>query len=106
LSSLNSGIDKFNEIVNEIFDFIYHEEKIKEFLSVIPGKKDNLINLKFLERVKHSHGRNIGRTLLFDLSVLFYNIYDNRNIPRFLIHDGLFDSLDKSHLIKTYEFFE
>jgi len=26
--------------------------------------------------------------------------------PRFLVHDGIFDSLDKSHLIKTYEFIQ
>lgn len=105
LSDIASAIDEFNNVVSEIFQFVYPEEK-DDFLTVTPGKKNSLLNLKFWERVKQSHGKNIGRTLIFDLAVLFNNIYKNYNAPRFLIHDGIFDSLDRAHLIKTYEFIQ
>ncbi|MCH7973384.1 MAG: DUF2326 domain-containing protein [Bacteroidetes bacterium] len=104
-AAIEPEITNFNNVVDEVLNSIYPEEK-KEFFSLTDGKRDNLINLKFWENVKHSHGKNIGRTLIFDFSVLFYNIYNNHKSPRFLIHDGIFDSLDKSHLIKTYEFIQ
>lgn len=105
LAAIDSDKNEFNNVVNEVLNFIYPEETDGSF-SIDEGKKENLIKLKFWEKIKQSHGKNIGRTLVFDFSVLLYNIYKKQNAPRFLIHDGIFDSLDKSHLIKTYEFIQ
>ena len=104
LSKINPDITKLNSVTNEVFNFIYPDMKIDDLFSIDSGSRNTFLKMKFLEKIKHSHGKNIGRTLIFDLSVILYNLYNNSNSPRFLIHDGIFDSLDKAHLIKTYEF--
>ena len=53
-----------------------------------------------------SKGRNQGRTLIYDLSVLFYEIAQNIKTPRFLIHDGIFDGVDKTHFIELVKYLE
>ncbi len=49
-------------------------------------------------------GKNRGRTLIYNLSVLFYSIMKNYNSPRFLIHDGIFDGVDKVHFVDVIKF--
>lgn len=51
-----------------------------------------------------STGRNQGRTLIYDLTVLFHAIEKGFKLPRFLIHDGIFNEMDKTHLIELYKF--
>lgn len=51
-----------------------------------------------------STGRNQGRTLIYDLTVLFNSIAKGFKAPRFLIHDGIFNEMDKSHLIELYKY--
>ena len=36
--------------------------------------------------------------------MLFYTIQQNIKCPRFLIHDGIFDGLDKAHFVHLYHF--
>jgi len=50
-----------------------------------------------------STGRNQGRTLIYDLTVLFHAIEKGIKLPRFLIHDGIFNEMDKTHLIELYK---
>jgi uncharacterized protein YydD (DUF2326 family) len=51
-----------------------------------------------------SKGRNQGRVLVYDLSVLFFNL--DRIFPKFLVHDGIFDGVDKAHFVALYEYIE
>jgi len=51
-------------------------------------------------------GKNQGRTLVYDISILLYNIINTNNFPRFLIHDGIFDGVDKAHFISVCNFIE
>jgi len=44
--------------------------------------------------------------LVYDIAVLLHTIKNNINCPRFLIHDGLFDGMDKAHFIELYHFIE
>jgi len=53
---------------------------------------------------KFGKGKNRGRTLVYNLSVLFYSIIKNYNAPRFLIHDGIFDGVDKVHFVDVIKF--
>jgi len=53
---------------------------------------------------KFGKGKNRGRTLIYNLSVLFYSIINTYNAPRFLIHDGIFDGIDKVHFVDVIKF--
>jgi uncharacterized protein YydD (DUF2326 family) len=49
-------------------------------------------------------GKNQGRTLVYDLALSISNIRKERNLPRFLIHDGIFDGVDKAHFLSVWEY--
>ena len=69
--------------------------------------KDAMFKFNILTNTKmFSRGRNQVRTLIYDLAVLFHAIDNNINMPRFLIHDGIFDGMDKAHFIKLVEYLE
>lgn len=46
-----------------------------------------------------SEGKNQGRTLIYDLAVLLDAVEKESNCPGFLVHDGIFDSMDKAHFV-------
>ncbi|MBU0473119.1 MAG: DUF2326 domain-containing protein [Bacteroidetes bacterium] len=41
-----------------------------------------------------------------DLSILFHAIDNNIKMPRFLIHDGIFDGMDKAHFISVIKYLD
>lgn len=51
-----------------------------------------------------SKGKNQGRTLIYDLTVLLNSIEQSLTAPAFLVHDGIFDGMDKAHLVSLYDF--
>lgn len=70
-------------------------------------KKDSKLEINVLTNNEmFSKGKNAGRTLIYDLAILFYGIGEGINMPRFLIHDGIFDGMDKAHFIQTYKFLD
>lgn len=103
LSKNLQTISNFKNILTDfyksIFGFSYSTSPF--FISQYDKGK---IELNILPDDKYSHGKNQGRTLVYYLAVLFYQIKNDLKGPRFLIHDGIFDSLDKSHFISLYEF--
>src|SRR5690606_26760595 len=46
------------------------------------------------------------RTLIYDISVLVNIINKNLNAPRFIIHDGIFENLDKSHFFAFIKYID
>jgi len=53
-----------------------------------------------------SKGKNQGRTLIYDFLILLNSIERNRGLPIFLVHDGIFDGMDKAHFVALFTFIE
>ncbi len=51
-----------------------------------------------------SKGWNKGRTLIYDIAVMLNAISNNIQMPRFLLHDGIFDGMDKSQFVELYHY--
>lgn len=107
LEHISDSITDFYEIVSTIFEKIYITKSESSSFSITPnGKKNSLLEIDLTTPDMFGKGKNQGRTLIYDLSVLFQNINQNRNMPRFLIHDGIFDGVDKAHFLAVWEFVE
>jgi uncharacterized protein YydD (DUF2326 family) len=99
---------EFARLFNAIYNSLYPDLKdISIFdISTKPNTKSK-IQINILPNTKMlSKGRNQGRTLIYDLAILFNSIEKNLNAPKFLVHDGIFDGIDKAHLIALYQYLE
>ncbi|MBK7698381.1 MAG: DUF2326 domain-containing protein [Saprospiraceae bacterium] len=67
------------------------------------SKKQKLIDINISFPDMFGKGKNQGRTLVYDIAVLIHNL-KQENFPKFLIHDGIFDGMDKSQFIGACEF--
>jgi uncharacterized protein YydD (DUF2326 family) len=96
----------FARVISELYNTLYADIKgPSEF--VIEDKFNTYakLHLNVLESNKMlSTGRNQGRTLIYDLAIIFHAIARNIKLPRFIIHDGIFDGMDKTHLIELYKY--
>ncbi len=100
-------ISSFRQILNEIYDAIYPESKTESIFTLnIKPQTDAIVNIDINFPAMYSKGRNQGRTLVFDLSTLFHSIKQKFPGPRFLIHDGIFDGVDKAHFVYIYKYLE
>lgn len=99
---------EFSNIFLEIYNALYPElEDISIFDITTNLNSDAKIQFTILPNNEmFSKGRNQGRTLIYDLSVLFNSIEENLKEPRFLIHDGILDGMDKTHFIELVKFLE
>ncbi|MER3329222.1 MAG: DUF2326 domain-containing protein [Candidatus Kapaibacterium sp.] len=103
LNEISNEIAEFYEIFSNIFDTVYLDEEGNSKFSITQNpKKDSILEISVHMADMYGKGKNQGRTLIYDLSVLF-NSLDETNFPKFIVHDGIFDGLDKSHFISTYE---
>lgn len=98
----------FVRILTSIYNSLYPELDKNTIFDITPNlKSDAKIQFTILPNNEMlSKGRNQGRTLIYDLSVLFHSIEKNIKAPRFLIHDGIFDGVDKTHFIELVKFLE
>lgn len=108
IQDVQVDISNFRKVFFGIHNAIYPESKNQNFGFVFePNKgKDSRINMNVFLPADLSKGKNKGRVLLYDLSVLFYAIDKKFNLPHFLVHDGIFDGMDKAHFIALYEYLE
>ena len=101
-------ISRFSDILSSVYNDIYPKNQDNLSFSVSPKSQFShvklSININFDDG--ESKGQNRGRTLIYDISVLLHTIKQNINCPRFLVHDGLFDGMDKAHFIELYNFIE
>ena len=99
---------EFSKIFLEIYNALYPElEDISIFDITANLNSDAKIQFTILpSNEMFSKGRNQGRTLIYDLSVLFHSIEEKLKEPRFLIHDGILDGMDKTHFIELVKFLE
>jgi uncharacterized protein YydD (DUF2326 family) len=96
------------KLFTAIHDAIYPELKDTSMFDISPNpKRDSKIEINILTNTEMlSKGRNQGRTLIYDLTILLNSIHKNLNGPKFLVHDGIFDGMDKAHFIALYQFLE
>lgn len=98
----------FASVLISVYNYLYPEIKNIDPFSIIP-KVNTAPKIEFsvLTSTKsHSEGIGRGRILVYDLAVLFHSIQQNFKAPRFIIHDGLFDGMDKTHFIKCCLYLE
>ncbi|MBT3207282.1 MAG: DUF2326 domain-containing protein [Bacteroidetes bacterium] len=99
---------ELSKIIHETYNAIYPEYKDDNSIFDIGATdKQSKIAISFLENSSmFGKGKNNVRTLIYDISLLFNSMYKNLNAPRFLVHDGIFDSVDKAQFVHLYEYFE
>lgn len=107
LQKIQKELSDFRQIFFEIHDAIYIENKNRSSFTLTPNEnKDSKIDIGVSLPADLSKGKNQGRTLIYDLTILFNAIKKEIHCPRFLIHDGIFDGMDKAHFVHLYEYLE
>ncbi|MDD5608485.1 MAG: DUF2326 domain-containing protein [Ignavibacterium sp.] len=99
---------EFYKVFSSVYQELYPAKKGTSLFSFSINSKPNVkakLKIDILnDPAKFGKGKNRGRTLIYSLSVLFYSIIKNYNAPRFLIHDGVFDGIDKLHFVDVIKF--
>ncbi len=100
---------KIASLIEEIYNAIYPE--YKDTLSIFDinaaPQKESKIEISLLDTpIMFGKGKNQGRTLIYDLAILFNSIINGIKSPRFLAHDGIFDGVDKAHFVHLYEYLQ
>lgn len=109
IKAIEAQVLELTRLFSAIYNALYPELKDSSFVFDIGVNKktDAKIELNILTNTQmFSKGKNQGRTLIYDLTILFSMINRNLNGPRFLVHDGIFDGMDKAHFIALYQFLE
>jgi uncharacterized protein YydD (DUF2326 family) len=107
VNSLEYEIDKLYEQFTLVYNNIYINQQNESGFSIdFNNRKDKLIDISINMPDMFGKGKNQGRTLVYDLFVLLNSFNFSNSFPRFLIHDGIFDGVDKAHFISVYEFIE
>lgn len=100
-------VSNFRSVFAEIYESAYvGSKKDSVFTLTYNENTDSKIEINVSFPSDLSKGKNRGRALVYDLSVLFYAIKNNLKLPRFLIHDGIFDGMYKGHFVYLYEYLE
>lgn len=107
LQKIQRDLSDFRQTFFEIHDAIYVENKNRSSFTLTPSEnKDSKIDIGVSLPADLSKGKNQGRTLIYDLAILFNAIRKGIRCPRFLAHDGIFDGMDKAHFVHLYEYLE
>ncbi|MDP3066807.1 MAG: DUF2326 domain-containing protein [Methanobacteriaceae archaeon] len=107
IQKIQKSLSEFRQEFFNVHDAIYMENKDRSSFSLTANeKKDSKINIDVSLPADLSKGKNQGRTLIYDLAILFHAIKKGVHAPRFLVHDGIFDGMDKAHFVHLYEYLE
>jgi uncharacterized protein YydD (DUF2326 family) len=106
INSLDQQISQFYELFTEIYNAIYLSNKNESSFTLDYYKNaDKLIDIKINLPDMYGKGKNQGRTLIYDLFIVLNNLHQV-NFPQFIVHDGIFDGVDKAHFLSIYEYVE
>lgn len=107
ITEIHEKTAQFYSLFTEIYDEIYMEEQDKSAFSIAFNRnKERLLDINISMPDMYGDGKNIGRTLVYDLFVLLNSQTLSNVFPKFIIHDGIFDGVDKAHFIAVYEYIE
>lgn len=101
IKSIEGEVKEFSSLMSDIYQSVFQTIGESPAFTI---SNDDKPELNILPDDIYSHGLNQGRTLVYDLAILFNSIEKNLNSPRFLVHDGIFDSLDNTHLLYLYKY--
>lgn len=100
-------LPSFRDVFVEIYNSAYVENKNESTFDIsLKERTDAKIDINITFPADLSKGKNRGRTLVYDLAILFHAIRTNIKAPRFLVHDGIFDGMYKGHFVHLYEYLE
>jgi len=100
VKDIQDKVSKFRSVFTEMYNNVYPKSKNTSIFTISEAESNSRkIDIDISFPAMRSEGKNQGRTLIYDLSILLYGIEDGRNLPRFLIHDGIFDGVDKAHFV-------
>lgn len=97
-------VAEYRKFFNKIYEAIYTQAEDRgeaKFRFHADLKKDQKIMIDVVVPAMRSEGKNQGRTLVYDLAVLTHMIEKRFPGPKFLIHDGIFDGVDKAHFVSV-----
>jgi uncharacterized protein YydD (DUF2326 family) len=100
-------ISDFSQMFSLVYNAIYPETKEQSIFTISDKLSTDAkveINIDFPD--VFSKGKNLGRTLVYDLAMLFYGVEKNISTPHFLVHDGIFDGMDRAHFVSLYSFLD
>lgn len=106
ISDNSVQIENINSRIKEIYNAIFGSIDSPHIFEITKNTEEQKLKINVLPDDVYSNGKNQGRTLVYDLALLFNAIDQNISCPRFLVHDGIFDSLDKSHFISLFQLCE
>lgn len=106
LQESKEEIEEFKQIFNYVYDSIYPLSRSSGF-SITPSfdsRSKNKMSINVSFESEESKGWNKGRTLIYDLAIMINSIKKGLKRPKFLVHDGIFDGMDKAHFVDLYHF--
>jgi uncharacterized protein YydD (DUF2326 family) len=100
LETIKESITHFREIFVKVYNNTYPDLKDRSIFNISHDfKTQQKISIEVRMPAMRSEGKNQGRTLIYDLAVLLHAVEKNLKCPGFLVHDGIFDSMDKAHFV-------
>lgn len=106
LQSSSDEIEDFRKCFNYVYDSIYPQSSSSGFsiTQTFDNRSKSKISINISFESEESKGWNKGRTLIYDLAIMLNSIKKGLKRPRFLVHDGIFDGMDKAHFVDLYHF--
>lgn len=99
-------LKKLTSLFFEIYEAIYPDKGSAKFAIIENLEKDSKVDIDIEFPKDNSKGINQARTLIYDLFVILHALEQKIRCPRFLIHDGIFDGMDKAQFIATCQFID
>lgn len=97
-------ISDLHETFMDIYATIYKKSDKAKFNIIDKMSTDAKIDISVTIPADNSKANNQGRTLIYDLMLMLNMIEKGMNGPRFIVHDGVFDGMDKAHFVQLHKF--
>lgn len=104
IKTLKNDIDSFETLFSKVYRAIYPQSDESGFSIRADYEGKNKVDISISFEKDESKGWNKGRTLVYDIAIMINTIQKDINTPRFLIHDGIFDGMDKAHFVALYHY--
>lgn len=106
IETLKNDIDAFEALFSDVYRAIYPESEESGFSIQADYEGKNKVDISISFDKDESKGWNKGRTLVYDIAIMLNTIQKSINAPKFLIHDGIFDGMDKAHFVALYHYIQ
>lgn len=97
-------ISDLHELFMEVYSTIYKKSNKAKFNIIDKMSTDAKVDISVTIPADNSKANNQGRTLVYDLMLMLNMIDKGMNGPRFIVHDGVFDGMDKAHFVQLHKF--